>query len=70
MQLCRECEAVLWRRHEACPSCRAQSPTARTVTQLLGRRTRLERLAVGVAIAAPVALVAVDEALHWLLVGS
>ncbi len=73
VHLCRECEAVLWRRHQACPSCRAQAPAARTGTLLLRtRRTGAERLAVTVAVAvtAALALAVVDQMLHWLLSGS
>ena len=29
VSLCRECEVVLWRRHEACPRCRARRPDLR-----------------------------------------
>ena len=67
MDLCRECDAVLWHRHESCPSCRAHSPHARTSTMLPGTSARHGRLAVVVAVAAPVALAVVDQALHWLL---
>jgi hypothetical protein len=71
VHLCRECEVVLWRRHHACPSCRAQTPAARTGTLLLRtNRTGHERLAVAVAVAAPLALFLVDEVLHWLLAGT
>ena len=67
MQLCRECDKVLWQRHECCPSCRARSPHARTVLTLPGTAGRHVRLAAAVAVSAPVALAAVDQVLHWLL---
>lgn len=69
MHLCRECEALLWRRHASCPACRAQSPGAPRLTVLVRRRPRLEVLAVVAAAAAPAALLAADEALYRLLVG-
>lgn len=67
MQLCRECDALLWHRHECCPQCRARSPHARTVMTLPGTTGRHARLAVAVAVSAPVALAAVDQVLYWLL---
>lgn len=70
MHLCRECEALLWRRHESCPTCRAQSPAAGAVTELVRRAPRLDVLAVVLAASAPLALVAADEALRRLLVAS
>ena len=66
VHLCRECDALLWHRHECCPSCRARRPHARMpVLTLTGAGGRLAAV---VAVAAPVASAAVDQALHWLLV--
>ena len=70
MQLCRECDAVLWHRHESCPTCRAQSPHARVAAALPGARMRHGRLVVAIAVATPVVLVVVDQALRWLLLAS
>jgi hypothetical protein len=72
VHLCRECEVVLWRQHQACPACRAQSPAARTGPLLFRtRRTAHEHLAVTVVVAvtAPLALGVVDQVLCWLLAG-
>ena len=69
MHLCRECEALLWHRHASCPSCRAQRPHAWTWAVPAGATAR-GRLAVAVALAAPVASAAVDQALVRLLTAS
>ena len=64
--LCRECEVVLWRRHDACPCCLARRPAARVRTAASASPARLVRHALSVAATGPAALAA-DHVLRRLV---
>lgn len=67
MPLCRECDVVLWRTHETCPSCSARRPAlaVRTLAPRRGRHTAAV-LTAGALLVLP-ALMAVDRLLLQLL---
>ena len=65
MGMCRECDVVLWRRREVCPSCRARCPGARVGPARPA--VRHTGVVVAVAAAAPVASTIADRLLRWAL---